>query len=332
MASYDKIVICGEVGEGKVATTTRELLTTGRCLADEAGCPLAIVFAGENLDDACQEAVACGADAVYAAEGPGFANAHPDLSLSIFTEACKQLAASVVLLTHDDLGRDLAPRLAVRLKAAVTTDCTALSLEPETKRLLQSKPVYGGNAIAVWASEGDRPRIVTMRPRAAKAAERDASRQATIVRLTAAADASAVKGRILESVKAEVKGIRLEDAKVIVAGGGGIGGKEGFALLEELASVLGGTVGVSRVPCDEGWMPLSLEVGQTGHYVSPALYIAVGISGAPQHMTGCSASKVLVAINRDPDANVFKEANFGVVGDYRQVVPSLTERCKALLG
>jgi electron transfer flavoprotein alpha subunit len=170
-----------------------------------------------------------------------------------------------------------------------------------------------------------------MRPRATAPAEPDASRKGEIESLTVEVVDSSIKGKLVETVKEEVEGIKLEDAKVIVAGGGGIGGPEGFGMLQDLAKVLGGTVGVTRVPCDEGWMPMTLEIGQTGRIVGPDLYIAVGISGAVQHMAGCSGSKHIVAINKDPDAHIFKESDFGVVGDYRQAIPTLIEKCKALL-
>ena len=293
---------------------------------------MSVLLIGEQIEDAARDAVSLGGDAVYVVNGPPMALSHPDLYLALITGACRQLAPSVslILFSHSDMGREVAPRLAVRLKAAVTTDCVKLSLDPQSNALLLSKPVYGGNAIAVWAARPGKTQIITVRPRSAKAAEQDVSRQGTVASLNIAIDPSSLKGTLLEAAIDEVKGIKLEDARVIVAGGGGMGGSEGFAMLEELARVLGGTVGVTRVPCDEGWMPLSLEIGQTGHIVSPNLYIAVGVSGAPQHMTGCSSSRLLVAVNRDPDAAIFKEADLGVVGDYRQVLPSLTERCKVL--
>jgi electron transfer flavoprotein alpha subunit len=210
-------------------------------------------------------------------------------------------------------------------------DCTDLNIDPGTKHILQTKPVYGGNAMAIWATESSQPQIVTMRPKAVTVDEPDPSRKGEIIAFTTTIDDSMVKIRHLETVKEEVKGIRLEEAKVIVAGGGGIGGRDGFKLLEELAKILGGTIGVSRVPCDEGWMSIKLEIGQTGHIVSPDLYIAVGISGALQHMAGCAGSKLIVAINKDPEAHIFKEADLGVVGDYREVLQHFIEECRALI-
>lgn len=326
----EKILIVGEIIDGKINTVTKEVLAIGRQLADQFGEPLNVLLVGENVEEAGKEAVSFGGDAVYIVNGPLATKSHPDLYLVTVHEACKQLVPSIILFGNTDMGREIAPRLAVRLKASVTMDCIKLSIEPQTKALMVSKPVYGGNAVAVWTSRPGRVQIATIRPRSGAPSEQDASRQGNVTPLSIAADITQIRGEILETATEEVKGIKLEDAKVIVAGGGGIGGPEGFKLLEELAAVLGGTIGVTRVPCDEGWKPLSLEIGQTGRIVNPNLYIAVGISGAPQHMTGCSSSKVLVAINRDPDANIFKEADLGVIDDYRQVLPSLIEKVKAL--
>jgi electron transfer flavoprotein alpha subunit len=332
MTAYQGVFVCGEVVDGRITTITRELLSMGRKLATDVNQPLGTLLIGRNLQNAATESIRLGAAKVYTVNGSPFAESHPDLYVAIITEVCKQIAPSIVLFGHTEMGRDVAPRLATRLRTTVTMDCLGLSIDPETRRLLQSKPVYGGNAIAIWVSESHDPRIVTLRPRAVMPEEPEISRKGEIKALDITINESIIKGKLLETVKEDVKGIKLEDAKVVVAGGGGIGGSEGFKMLEELARVLRGTVGVTRVPCDEGWKPLSLEIGQTGHIVTPSLYIAVGVSGAPQHMAGCAGSKCIVAINRDPDAQIFKEADFGVVGDYRQVLPTMIEKCKGLLG
>lgn len=331
MTPSQGIVICGEVVEGKLTTVTREVLALGKKLHNDLDQPLVAVLVGRDIQGVAEEAITLGADIVYIADGPMFSETHPDRYLVIFTEAIKEVAPSVVVLGHTEMGREVAPRLAARLGTTVTMDCTALSIDPVSKRLLQSKPVYGGNAVAVWVSESLDPQMVTIRPRAVMPEEPDVSRKGDVRNLSVIMTDSMVKGMLLETVNQEGEGIKLEDAKVIVAGGGGIGGREGFEILEELAKLLRGTVGVTRVPCDEGWKPLSLEIGQTGHIVTPHLYIAVGISGAPQHMAGCLGSKCIVAINRDPDAQIFREADFGVVGDYRQVLPALIAKCKTLL-
>jgi electron transfer flavoprotein alpha subunit len=331
MANYQGVLICGEVVDGEITTVTKELLTSGRRLADDLSQPLSTLLIGKDIQKAAEEVISLGADKVYIVDSSPFAEPNPDLYVAIIAEVCQQTAPFIILLGQTDIGRDISPRLAARLRATVVMDCTELAIEPETKRLLQTKPVYGGNAIAVWVSESLEPQIVTLRPRAVMPAEPDASRRGEIINLSVTVDDSMIKSKLVETVKEEVKGIKLEEAKVIVAGGGGIGGSDGFKLLEELSKVLGGTIGVTRVPCDEGWMPLSLEIGQTGHIVSPNLYIAIGISGAPQHMAGCSGSKCIVVINRDPEAHIFQVSDFGVVGDYRQALPALIEKCKALV-
>jgi electron transfer flavoprotein alpha subunit len=331
MADYSGILVCGELVDGKISSTTRELLTAGRKLSNDLGQSLSNIIIGDNIQDKANEIITLGADRVYIAKGPNFIDASSEVYVAIIAEACKTANPSIILMGQNDIGREVAPRLAAKLGAAVALDCTELAIDTTTKRLLVTKPVYGGNAMAVWASASDKPQIVTLRPRSVAPAVPDINRKGEITALNISVDMSKIKCRLLETVKEEVKGIKLEDAKAIVCGGGGIGNKDGFKLLEELAKILGGTVAVTRVPCDQGWMPISLEIGQTGRIVSPGLYIGVGVSGAPQHMAGCSGSKCIVAINRDAEAHIFKEADFGVVGEYAQVLPSLIEKCKSLI-
>lgn len=331
MAEYEGVLICGEVVDGKITTTTKELLNTGRRLCDDLNQPLSTLIIGSNIQEVAKEVIALSADKVYIVDGLPFAESHPDHYVAIIMNACHQIAPSIVVMGQTDMGRDVAPRLAARLGTTVCLDCIELAIDPDTKLLLQTRPVYGGNAAAVWVSESYQPQIVTMRPRSVMAAEANTSRKGEIITLSITVDDIMTKGNLINVVKEEVKGIKLEEAKIIVSGGGGIGGSEGFQMLQKLAQVLGGAVGISRVPCDEGWMPSSLEIGQTGHIVSPNLYMAIGISGALQHIAGCSDSKYIVAINRDADAHIFKVSDFGVVGDYREVLPALLEKCRTLL-
>jgi len=242
----------------------------------------------------------------------------------------KEVMPQIILLGQTAIGRDLASRLAFRLGAAVTMDCVALEIDPESKRLLQTKPVYGGNARAIYTYESD-PQIATVRAKVMAPLERDDSRKGEVITIEAGLDPSAIRTKFLEKVKEEVEGIKLEDASVVVSGGRGVGGPEGFKELEELAKLLGGAVGASRPACDNGWMPDTSQVGLTGKIVTPDLYFAVGISGSSQHMAGCSSSKAIIAINKDSEANIFKEARYGVVGDWKKVIPALTEKVKELL-
>jgi electron transfer flavoprotein alpha subunit len=331
MSEHKEVLICGEVFEQKLTAVTSELLSTGRMLSDKLGEPLNLILIGSDIGEAAKEAIHRGADKVYTAEGSSFSESAPETSIQTIAHVCAEIHAALVLCGQTDMGRDIAPRLAAKLDSSVCLDCVEVDVDLETGKFLQSKPVYGGNALAVWESTDHFPLVVTIRPRSSEQAEPDANRQGETVAISRHADDSPLKAELIETVKEELKGIKLEDAKVIVAGGGGIGGKEGFELLQELAQILRGAIGTSRVPCDEGWMAKRLEIGQTGHMVSPNLYIAVGISGAPQHLAGCSGSKCIVAINRDLDAHIFQEADFGIAGDYKEALPALIDKLKSIL-
>lgn len=326
------VLICGEILEGNITTVTRELLNTGRDLGDKLKQPLHLLLVGPDTEDAAQEGIFLGADKVYWISHPSFYETTPEDYLVPILEACEQTSPLIIIFGHTDMGRDIAPRLAAKQGSSVCMDCISLDIDRDTQSLLQSKPVYGGNAVAVWTSHKEHaPYIVTLRPRSSQPAEPDTDRKREVISLAFSDPSSSSQSTLLKTVKEEVKGIKLEDAKVIVAGGGGIAGPEGFELLQDLARILRGTVGISRVPCDEGWMPKSLEIGQTGHLVSPDLYLAVGISGAPQHLAGCTSAKCIVAINKDPEANIFREADLGIIADYREALPALIDKIKELL-
>jgi electron transfer flavoprotein alpha subunit len=320
-----KILVCAEVLDGRITATTGELLSAGRKLADKISGSLGALLVGRNIQGAAGEVISRGAETAYTVDALPFIESSPDDYAAIIAEACREIAPSIVLFGQTDMGRDVAPMLAAKSGTIACMDCVGVDIDPDTKSLLQTRPVYGGNAMAVWSSEGGALQVVAIRPRSFASAEPEPDRQGTIVALAPAVDASASRIELIETKKEETTGIKLEDAKIIVSGGGGIGGPEGFKLLEELAGIIGGAVAATRVPCDEGWVSHAIEVGQTGTIVTPDLYIAVGISRAVQHMVGCSNSKVIVAINRDPDAHIFQEADFGLVGDYREALPALTE-------
>lgn len=331
ISKYEDVLICGEVNHSKISTVTTELLRTGRELADRLGKSLHVLLVGKDIEEASSEAIALGADKVHLASGAPFEESLPEFYVQILTRLCAKLEPRIVLFGQTDMGRDIAPRLAGRLDVPVFLDCVKLDIDLDSQSILLTKPVYGGNAMAEWKAHDQNTQIATMRPRVTEPAESDDSRQGEILPVPEILDEPSIKVKLLRTVKEESKGILLEDAKVVVAGGGGIGGKEGFWLIEELAHTLRGAIGISRVPCDEGWMPKNLEIGQTGHMVRPDVYITVGISGAPQHLAGCSGSKYIVSINKDPEANIFKESDLGIVGDYREALPSLIEKLKSIL-
>jgi electron transfer flavoprotein alpha subunit len=331
MAEYKGVLVCGELADGKLTSITTELLGCGRKLADELKENLSCLLVGDAVGGAAKEAIAFGADKVYVVEHLALKEYQADSYMQVLEKLARDISPRVILMGQTSMGRDLAPRLAFRLATSVTTDCLNLSIDPAAKFLVQTRPVYGGNAQAVFTSQS-MPQIVTVRAKAMSPLERDDSRKGEVIPTKIAIDASKVRTKILETVKEEAVGIKLEDAPVIVSGGRGMGGPQPFqTILKELADLLHGAVGASRPPADNGWVPEGLHIGLTGKIVAPDIYIAVAISGASQHTAGCSGSKHIIAINKDPEANMFREAEFGVVGKYEEVLPGFISKLKELL-
>jgi electron transfer flavoprotein alpha subunit len=330
VADNKGILICGEILDGKLSPITTELLGCGRNLADILQEEVICALIGNQLGDVPQKAIAYGANKVYTIDEPLFKEYQTDSYVLAMANLVQTVSPRILLFGQTSIGRDLAPRLAFKLGVSLSMDCLDLAINPSTKLLEQTKPVYGGNARAIFTSDAI-PQIATVRQKAMSAIVPDDSRKGEIVPFKVEFDPSQIRTRIIETVKEQVTGIKLEDATVIVTGGRGIGNADGFKQLEELAKLLKGAVGATRPPCDQKWMPDTAQVGLTGKIVTPELYIAIAVSGASQHLAGCSGSKNIVAINKDPEANIFKEARFGVVGDWKQVIPALTQRVKELL-
>ncbi|MBN1367203.1 MAG: electron transfer flavoprotein subunit alpha/FixB family protein [Dehalococcoidales bacterium] len=331
MADNKGILVFGEIAEdGKLSAIATELLGCGKKLSTDLGEELVAVIAGSGISGLAAEAVAFGADKVYVADDPLLKDYQSDTYLQVMSKLVAQVNPSVLILGQTAIGRDLAPRLAFNLKSAATLDCVELAIDPDSKKLLQTKPVYGGNARAIFTTDSF-PQIATLRAKAAAPLARDDARKGEVIPFDAGLDASTVKVKVAEKIKEEVAGIKLEDAKVIIAGGRGIGTAEGFKQLDELAKLLKGAVGASRPPCDNKWIPDSAQIGLTGKIVTPDLYIAVAVSGSSQHMAGCSGSKTIIAINKDPEANIFREARFGVVGDWKKILPAFGDKVKELI-
>ncbi|HEX78037.1 MAG TPA: electron transfer flavoprotein subunit alpha/FixB family protein [Dehalococcoidia bacterium] len=331
MSDYKGVLVLAEVAQGKLAPIALELLGAGHGLAQQLGEQCSAALLGNGVTALAQEAIAYGADRVYVVDDPLLQDYQSDLYLAAMDKIITEASPQIVLLGQTSIGRDLAPRLAFRRQTGLSMDCVELSIDPETRLLLQTRPVYGGNARATFVSES-RPQMATVRAKAMTPLERDASRQGEVVAVAAGLSPSMIRAKVVHRVKEEVEGIKLEDAQVIVGGGRGVGGPEAFKQLEELARILGGAVGASRPPCDSNWVPASLQIGLTGKVVTPELYIAIGISGASQHMAGCSGARNIVAINKNPEANIFNEASYGVVGDFRQVLPAFIAKVRELVG
>jgi len=308
------VLVFGEATEdGRLASVVPELLAAGSRL----GGPVVCALLGSGVEPLTQECVAYGADRVIVVDDPLLGDYQGDAYVTVAERICKEIAPAVVLLGQTIVGRDLAPRLAQRLGTAVAMGCVGLAMQDG--RLVAERPCYGGNARARYIFNGS-PQIATMRAKAYEPLERDDARQGEIVRQTADVCPEAVRTRIVGRRKEKAEGVRLEDARVVVSGGRGLGGPEGFKPLEELAQVLSGAVGASRAACDLGWYPVGAQIGLTGKVVTPDLYIAVGISGASQHMAGV-LGKTIVAINKDEEASIFRASRFAVVGDWKEIIP-----------
>lgn len=327
MTDSKSVLVCAECTDNGLAGTATELLGSGRQLADALGQPLACMLP-KDISGTAGDAIARGADRVYVLDPA--VNDADDVAgyLAGALAAVESSSPSLVLIGHTPLGRQLGPRLAFRLGVGVATDCIDVRIE-DSGNIVLTKPVYGGNALADFTATAE-PQIATIRPKAMSPIDPDASRTGEVVSLPHAAGSS--PAQVLEKVREEVTGVKLDEAAVVVSGGRGIGGPEPFeTLLKDLADVFHGAVGASRPPCDTGWAPENMHIGLTGKIVAPDIYIAVAISGASQHMAGCSGAKTIIAVNKDPEANIFREARYGVAGKFQDVLPAFTAKLRELL-
>jgi electron transfer flavoprotein alpha subunit len=330
MSEYKNIWALIEIQNGQAKNGSLELLVGGRKLADAVGEKLVAVVIGSGVDAVVKSAVSYGADQVIVVDGADYA----EYTTEGYTYALEQLVSkykpATLLIGTSINGRDLAPRLAARLKTGLAADCTGAEINASTGTVTWTRPAYGGNCQAVIESPEARPQLGMIRAGVFKRGEADTARSAEIIKEDIKVPAGTIRTTIIEKIAELAEGVKLEDADVVVAGGRGVGNAENFALLKELADLMGGAVGASRAAVDAGWIPHIAQVGQTGKTVSPKLYIACGISGAIQHLAGMSGSACVVAINRDPDAPIFDVADYGIVGNLKDVVPQLTAAIKKL--
>jgi len=330
MSENKGVFIVGELLDGALAPITTELLGVGRNLAAELGQELYAILIGSGIKEVANECIFFGADKVYVIDAPLFKDYLTDSYVVALEKLNEQAKPEILLLGHTSMGRDLAPALAFKLDTGVTLDCVELSIDPDTKLLQKTKPVYGSNASAIFVFEEGRPQMAAIRFKVMQPLERDTSRTGEVIAFQPQIDESAIRGRVTNKLREEVTGIKLEEADVVVCGGRGMGGFEPFKQLEELANILHGAVGATRPPCDVKWVPDYYQIGLTGKLVSPTLYIGVALSGSSQHLAGMSGSKNIVAINRDPNANIFQIAHYGVTGEYEKILPSFIAKCKEL--
>jgi electron transfer flavoprotein alpha subunit len=329
--AYQGVWFWAEQFEGQAGSISWEMAGKGRELADQLGVSLTACVLGDNVEHIAQQAIAYGADRVFLVEDPTLARYRTDPYAAVMVDLVERYKPEILIMGASSRGRDLAGSIATRLVTGLTADCTGLDIDPETRQLRQTRPAFGGNIMATILCPNHRPQMATVRHRVFEVPEKDDSREGQIVREQALMSEEAIAAKVIDFL-AEEENVNLADARIIVSGGRGVKGPEGYEPIRELAHVLGGAVGASRAAVDAGWIPYAHQVGQTGRTVRPDLYIACGISGAIQHLAGMRTAKVIVAINRDPEAPIFDVAHYGIVGDLFEVVPALTEAFRKKMG
>lgn len=328
--AYKNVWVYIEVVEGKPKNVGFELLGEGRKLADAKGEKLAGVLIGDKVEAVAQNVFAAGADLVYLVEAPEFAHYNTDGYTATFVDLIETYKPSVILLGATNDGRDLGPRIACRVGTGLTADCTGLGIDEATGLVAWTRPAFGGNIMATILCPEHRPQMGTVRPSVFKKPEPNPTKTGEIIKVASKVKAEDIRTRMIDIMKVCTASCNLEEAEIIVSGGRGLGKPENFCYVEELANILGGAVGASRAAVDAGWKPHMHQVGQTGKTVGPRIYFACGISGAIQHLAGMSSSDIVIAINKDPDAPIFKMADYGIVGDLTEVLPILTEEFKKI--
>ena len=330
ISQYKDVWVFIEHKRGRITNVSFELLGEGRKLADSLGCKLSGMLMGDGVEECAQEAIKYGADTVYLTESPVLKEYRTDSYAAGAVNLIRKYKPDIVIFGATTQGRDFAGTVATTIYTGLTADCTGLDIDPETKLLRQTRPAFGGNIMATILCQNHRPQMATVRPKVFAMPEKDDSRTGEIIREPLPIDEDKVRTKILDFVQG-AETVNLVDAEIIVSGGRGVGGSENFAVIRELANVLGGALGASRAAVDAGWIPYEHQVGQTGRTVRPKIYIACGISGAIQHQAGMKTSEIIVAINKDPEAPIFKIATYGIMADIFQAVPMLTQEFKKLL-
>lgn len=329
LAKNKGVWVVVEHSDGELRRVVLELLTEGKKLAAKLKEEVAAVLIGYEVTNLAKTLAEYGADKIYLVENELLDKYTSDGYVHALVGAISKHKPSIVLIGATPRGRELAPRVAARLEVGLTADCTGLDID-DKGQLLQIRPAFGGNIMATILSPYTRPQMATVRPNVMKVGESDGKREPSIVKVEVNISPRTVRTRLGQSVKEVTGAVKIEEANVVVSAGRGIGSRDNLKIVEELGSVLNGAVGGSRAIVDVGYLPHHQQVGQSGKTVSPRLYIAIGISGAIQHLIGMQSSDFIVAINTDPEAPILKIADVGIVGDLFKVVPAIIEELKAL--
>lgn len=325
--AYRGVWVAGEQHDGEVHPVTHELLGAGRKLADKLGVELAVVLMGQGLATARKELVGYGADRVYLVEDLALVPFTDEIHAKVLAELVQAKKPEILLAGATATGRSYIPRVAAALRTGLTADCTGLEIGDD-HLLYQTRPAFGGNVMATIICPNRRPQMATVRPRVMRKPAFDSGRQGVVETFTPSPAALLSRVEVVTSVKDAQETTPLNEADVVVTGGRGLQKPDNFKLIRELALLINGAVGASRSVVDEGWMPYSHQVGQTGKTVSPKLYMACGVSGAIQHVVGMQGSEIIVAVNKDPYAPIFDVANYGVVADLFEFLPALIRKLK----
>ncbi|MBC9783825.1 electron transfer flavoprotein subunit alpha/FixB family protein [Heliobacterium chlorum] len=329
LSQYKGVLVLGEQRDGKILSVTFELLTRGRALANDLGCELSCVLLGDHIDN-LEEVVKRGADKVYFIKDASLKNFLPRPYSNAIVKLCRELKPEIIVAAATTTGRTVMPLVTSKLETGLTADCTELTIDPETKILLQTRPAIGGNIMATIKTPNHRPQMATVRPKSAKPAPIDPSRTGEVIVKEYEGATFFTPEKFLEYIKDTTQEVSIEEADIIVAGGKGMKNADGFKMVEELARILGAGVGATRDAVELGWTTYPHQIGLSGKTVSPKLYFAFGISGKIQHLAGMQTSEVIVAVDKDPDALIFRVADYGIVGDVFEVVPMLIEAFKKL--
>ena len=326
-SKYHGIWIIGEHYKGDFPKVIYQLISKGKELAGILSTTVTVIILGDQFDQKLDLFGEYGADEIIYVKSPILKHYYSDLYVKILYDLISEHKPEIVLIGATPTGRDFAPRVAKRLKTGLTADCTGLDIEENTRNLLQTRPTFGGSLMATIRTATSRPQMSTVRPGIFKAKKGPISTPKIITIEKNFTEKDSV-AKVIKIITKPQQSINLEDAQIIVAGGRGVGSKEGFKLIKELADVLGAELGGSRVAIELNWLSPDRQVGQTGKTVSPKLYIACGISGAIQHLVGMEHSEIIIAINKDPQASIFSVAHYGIVGDLHQVIPVLITEIK----
>jgi electron transfer flavoprotein alpha subunit len=327
---YKDVWVYLEVGEGKLRNVGLELLGEGRKLADGMGQNLASVLIGYNIESLAKEAFAADSDKVYLVDAAELEQYNTDSYTTTLFNLISNYKPSVILMGATNDGRDFGARVACRAGTGLTADCTGLGIDEATGLVSWTRPAFGGNIMATIICPEHRPQMGTIRPSVFKKPVLDYSKKGEIIHVPSTVKAEDMRTKLIDMIHVCTVSCNLEEADIIVSGGRGLCKPENFSLVEDLANVLGASVGASRAAVDAGWKPALHQVGQTGKTVGPKIYFACGISGAIQHLAGMSSSDLVIAINKDPDAPIFKMADYGIVGDVMEILPILTEQFRKI--